>query len=309
MRIEQSSSQGSDQSRSDKQQAVRPVVPAQKKPRKRLSFGATMRLIGFFLVLGCIIAVVVIIGSIPKRYNFLVIGSDQRAQEAGRSDVLMVVSLTKSPKEPSSIITIPRDTRVEVEGHGLQKITHAYAFDVQRTDGKDLGNRDLTKSTVEKFLGIHIDGTAEVTFQSFQQIIDKLGGVNMGATGTINGEDALKIVRDRYREGGDFARANDQRDILVQTISEIKQQNAFGTVYDFLKNSSDSRITMSTPKFAMFAAYAVIRRGGHFSLADVHQGFVPGSGKYIFTPEFGKDLYYWVPDVEGTKKLVADWLS
>lgn len=304
---------------------VKPVAPASvpltkprnvrpdkaEKPKRRIkqSFFGTIRLLFTLAVIGGILYAVYLIGSIPKRYNILVIGSDQRSDEPGRSDVLMVVSLTKSPTVPPSIVTIPRDTRVEVPGHGLQKITHAYAFDVKRTDGKDLGNKNLTKQVAEDLLHVHVDATVEVTFASFQQIIDRLGGVTTQANGKLNGEEALKIVRDRFREGGDFARTADQREILVQTVREVKGQNAFSIVYDFLKNSSESRITINESQFLPFFAYAVIRRGGSFSLAGIHTDVVPGAGKMIYTPDFGKELYYWVPDAAATKKLVHDWLS
>lgn len=292
-----------------KRRNIKPAKPEKPKRRIKLSFFGTMRLLFACVAIGAVLYVVYLIGSIPKRYNILVIGSDQRAEEPGRSDVLMVVSLTKSPKDASSIVTIPRDTRVDVAGHGIQKITHAYAFDVHRTDGKDLGNKNLTKQTVENLLHIHVDATVEVTFASFQQIIDKLGGVTTTANGHLDGEQALKIVRDRFRNGGDFARTADQREILMQTVREIKGQNAFSMVYGFLKNSSESRITMNEPRFLSFFAYALIRRGGSFSLAGIHTDVVPGAGKMIYTPEYGKDLYYWIADEAGTKKLVHDWLS
>ncbi len=288
---------------------ARPDKPVKPKRRIKLSFFGVTRLLFTLVVITGILYAVYRIGSVPKRYNILVIGSDQRSDEPGRSDVLMVVSLTKSPKVPQSIVTIPRDTRVEVPGFGKQKIAHAYAFDVDRSDGKNLGNKDLTKRVVENLLNMYVDATVEITFASFQQIIDKLGGVTTEANGQLNGEEALKIVRDRFREGGDFARTADQREILVQTVQTIKSKNALSGVYDFVKNSSESRITMNTPSFAAFFAYAVVRRGGSFSLENMHTDVVPGSGKMIYTPEFGKELYYWVPDAAGMKKLVHDWLS
>lgn len=246
---------------------------------------------------------------VPKRFNILVVGSDQRSTEDGRSDVLMVVSLTKSPKDAISIITIPRDTRVAVEGHGMQKITHAYAFDVDRTDGKTLGNIALTKGTVEDFLHITINGTLEVTFDSFQAIIDNLGGVTTPTYGKLTGEQALKKVRDRYREGDDFARTADQREIFTQVLRTIRTQNAFKSVYAYLQDSSDSRTEIPTTRLMLFSAYAYLRRGGHFSLEGSHQDVIPGKGDTIYTPEFGKELYYWVPNEEATKTLVDTWLS
>lgn len=292
------------------QQVVAPVAPSEPKRRRlpKFSFRGFFRLTKFLVLLAIVLVVVVFVVGIPKRFNILVIGSDQRSEERGRSDVLMVVSIPKSPKQTMSIITIPRDTRVEVEGYGVQKITHAYALGEKPGDGKELGNPELTKQTVEQLLDIHIQGTLEVTFDSFQTIIDKLGGITVHA-GKIDGEKALKIVRDRFREGGDFARTTDQREVLTQTIREIRSQKAYSLVYNYLKDSTDSRIDIPMSKFIPFMAYAVIRRGGRFSLEGSHNDFIPGKGQSVYTPEFGKDLYYWIPDEAATAALVDEWLS
>lgn len=293
------------------QQAVGPVVSEPKKRRwfPKFSFRGLLRLTKFLIFLGVVLVVVLFIVGIPKRFNILVIGSDQRAEERGRSDVLMVVSIPKSPKQTMSIITIPRDTRVDMEGYGIQKITHAYALGEKPTDGKELGNADLTKQTVEELLSITIHGTVEVTFDSFQAIIDKLGGVTLPDQGKIDGEKALKIVRDRFREGGDFARTEDQREVFTQTVREIRAKNAYSLVYNYLKDAADSRISIPMSKFLPFMAYAIIRRGGRFSLSDAHNDFIPGKGQSVYTPEFGKELYYWIPDEAGTQALVEEWLS
>lgn len=303
---------------------ARPAAPIEQpvltpKPKRHRGRGlfAILRFLNPFrllkaaplvIVLALVAAAIIATTAIPKRFNILVVGSDQRTEEEGRSDVLMVVSLTKSPRDAISIVTIPRDTRVAVEGYGMQKITHAYAFDVQRIDGKDLGNITLTKGTVEDFLDIPIHGTAEVTFDSFQAIIDRLGGVTTPTYGKLTGEQALKKVRNRSREGGDFARTADQREIFTQVLREVRKQNAFRSVFVFLQESSDSRVDIPTTKLALFGAYAYLRRGGDFSLDGAHQDVIPGTGDSIYTPEFGKELYYWVPDEAATKLLVETWL-
>ncbi len=280
-----------------------------RRPRIRLSLRAWFRLFSAGLFAVVVIVLLIAFGAIPKRYNFLVIGSDQRTEEAGRSDVLIVVSLTKSPRDAISVVTIPRDTRVDIPGFGRQKVTHAYALGEPPQDGKKLGNAPLTKKTIEEFLDIPIHATVEVTFDSFQEIIDKLGGVDTTSKGHINGTRALKLVRNRNREGGDFARTADQREIFMNTVKEIREQNAWREIYDYLQSSSESRITMSTTHFSVFAVYATLRRGGNLSLEGLHTDVIPGYGTSIYTPEFGKALYYWIPDEEATHELVQKWLS
>lgn len=259
-------------------------------------------------MLGIVTLIALVIATIPKRYNILIIGSDQRADERGRSDVLMVLSLTKSPAEQVSLITVPRDTRVDIPDYGTQKITHAYALGDRPNDGKELGNRDLTVATMEQFLSISIHGTAEFTFTSFAELVDHLGGVTVDGK-KLSGEDALKIVRDRYREGGDFARTADQREIVGAVLQEIKAQGAYADVYGFLKDSKQARIMLGGARFGLFSAYAALRRGGQVQLSTMHTDVIPGHGERIYTPAVGKELYYWIPNEPATAALVHEWLS
>lgn len=245
----------------------------------------------------------------PKRFNVLVIGSDQRTTGEGRSDVLMIVSAARSSKDATTILTIPRDTRVEVPGYGLQKVTHAYALGEQKQDGKNLGNMKLTKETVEQFLNIRIDGTLEVTFNSFEMLIDSVGGVVTPAHGKLDGAAALKIVRDRAREGGDFARTADQREILVELAKKIRIEKKATGVFETLQKNSESRVTIPKLRLAVFGVLAYIQHGGTIDLANVHNDVIPGKGEMIYTPEFKKDLYYWVPNQAATDTIIEQWLS
>jgi LCP family protein required for cell wall assembly len=107
--------------------------------------------------------------------NILVLGSDRRpkgSREPGantsgpsRSDTIMLLRVGGGH---SARLSIPRDTVVEIPGHGLQKINAAYAF----------GGPALSISTVEGFLGIPINHLVEVNFENFPKLIDAMGGVD-----------------------------------------------------------------------------------------------------------------------------------
>lgn len=290
----------------------KPTIIHEKARGRRwpFSFFRTVKLIIFLLVVGALAAGVFALLKTPKRFNVLVIGSDQRTPEQeGRSDVLMVVSIARSPKDATTVLTIPRDTRVEVPGYGLQKVTHAYALGEQKQGGKDLGDVKLTRTTVENFLHIHLDGSLEVTFNSFEMLIDSLGGITTPTHGKLDGAAALKIVRDRAREGGDFARTADQRELLTELAKKIRVEKKGSQVFAAIQANSESRLELSKLHFAIFGALAYIQHGGTVDLANIHNDVIPGKGTLIYTPEFKKDLYYWVPDADGTKKIVTEWLS
>lgn len=266
----------------------------------------------FWLLFGVVLFVVIFFTalyvSVPKMYHFLVIGSDQRGEERARSDVLMLLTIPKNSTKPVSLITIPRDTLIQDSQYGMQKITHFYAFG-ERTESDVFGNTALTQDRVENLLGIKIAGTFEVTFDGFKNIVDEVGGVDTSA-GHLNGEQALEIVRDRYREGGDLARAEDQREILLSLAGKMKGYDALKHMYAYVQLSTFSRIRWSKYDFIQFVLAHGLSRLFHFdfSYPHVEEIVLPGTGQYIYTPDFGKELYYWVLDDKSFDEIEQKYL-
>ncbi|MBU1177786.1 LCP family protein [Patescibacteria group bacterium] len=243
----------------------------------------------------------------PNRYNILIVGSDQRGEERARSDVLMVFSIPKSPAKPTSLITIPRDSRVDIPGHGMDKITHAYVYG-DLSESSQIGNIDLTEQTVENLLDIKIHGTVEFTFESFKEIVDLVGGV-WTEDGQYDGEKALAMVRDRYRAGGDFARTADQRDVFKSILTKLKNKDTALSVYNHLQQSNKAEINIDTTKAGMFGVATYIRRFGRLSLGEIKTDFIPGQGDTIYAENFGQNLYFWVIDEGGKEKLIEELLQ
>ena len=102
--------------------------------------------------------------------NIIVLGVDERAEEhdVGRSDTLFVVMFDTN-KKAASLLSVPRDTRVRIKGHGWDKINHAYAY----------GGRELTQKTTEELLGIKINNYVMVDFKGFVGLVDAIGGVDI----------------------------------------------------------------------------------------------------------------------------------
>jgi LCP family protein required for cell wall assembly len=106
--------------------------------------------------------------------NILVLGSDRRQKDSkepgaettgfGRSDTIMLI---RTGGGHSARLSIPRDTVVEIPGHGMQKINAAHAF----------GGPALSISVIEHWLGIPINHLVEVNFENFPQLINAMGGV------------------------------------------------------------------------------------------------------------------------------------
>ena len=171
--------------------------------------------------------------------NFLVLGSDSRISggdpsqwEAGaqRTDAIMLVHLD-GDREHASVMSIPRDSWVQIPGHGSAKINAAYSY----------GGPALLVQTVEQLTGVRIDHVAIADFDSFTELTDALGGVEItvgqdvygpgdrlvvpAGTDVLDGEQALAYARQRYGlPGGDFDRVKRQqnwaRAILTKAVSQ-----------------------------------------------------------------------------------------
>lgn len=166
--------------------------------------------------------------------NILLLGSDSRISagdpsqwEAGaqRTDAIMIVQVSGDRQEVS-VVSIPRDTWVEVPGYGQAKINAAYSY----------GGPSLTIQTVEQLTGVRIDHFAIADFESFEALTDEIGGVviNLKTPQTLadtqfpagaqrlNGAQALAYTRERKSlPGGDFDRINRQQAWMRAIVSQV----------------------------------------------------------------------------------------
>lgn len=268
----------------------------------------TSFLFGFVLTLVVLVGgtVLFIASTAPKTYNVLFVGSDQRGTERARSDILFLVAFPKNANALPYFLSIPRDTKIEHKEFGLQKITHFYALGDRPDDGKQLGNIDLTTEVVEALLDVDVDATVEVTFGSFESIIDELGGAVVDGA-VLSGKDALAIVRDRFTgERTDFDRQADARKILRSLLTKVKEPLRARNILATMQKDSQSRVQYDRFRLVRFLIGAGVSRRGHITLGEMEEASLPGHGDRIYTPDFGKDLYYWVLDEEATRRLVEE---
>lgn len=196
------------------------------------------------------------IPTISEEYTrFVIFGSDSRDtddQYAGRSDTIMIVVLNNVDKK-INIISIPRDTYVNVPGYGYTKINHAYAY----------GQEQLSIKTINSNFGLNLTQYVTIDFSGLIDSIDKVGGVEVNLTQeevdfinnrvgsnnqiasaglvTLNGEQALVHSRNRY-VGNDFTRAYRQRTILISLLNKIMQKD----VDEILELSDELLVNITT---------------------------------------------------------------
>ncbi|PFG44318.1 LytR family transcriptional attenuator [Isoptericola jiangsuensis] len=167
--------------------------------------------------------------------NILVLGSDSRISagdpsqwEAGaqRTDAIMLVHLPADRKS-AVVVSIPRDSWVEVPGYGQAKINAAFSY----------GGPSLMIQTVENLTDVRIDHFVVTDFESFTSMTDALGGVQIRVPEDIgdgdqvffsagvhqmSGEEALKYTRQRYGlANGDFGRVQRQQNWMRAILGKI----------------------------------------------------------------------------------------
>ena len=157
----------------------------------------------------------------------LVAGTDQRADEVSRSDTIIYTALRPVDRK-IEMVSIPRDTRVDIPEVGADKINAAMAY----------GGMDLLSQTVENTLNNPVDHTVLVNFQSFARIIDAMGGIKMNVPQKmylpeegidleageqkLKGDDALAFVRWRGDGLGDIGRMERQSQFMQAVMDKMR---------------------------------------------------------------------------------------
>lgn len=195
-----------------------------------------------------------------KPVSLLLLGLDYRKELGSmNTDVMMVASFNPVSKT-ATVVSIPRDSDLKLEGYKRHKVNAFYAaFDSVARNDKGLEGdaakayaRDQTREMMSKFFGIDIDYTAVIDFQGFVDVVDAIGGVHVNVDKdmryvdnadhtnidlkageqTLDGEDALGFVRYRKSNRGtaassDFERNERQSQVLGAIVDKIK---SFGTI-------------------------------------------------------------------------------
>ena len=179
--------------------------------------------------------------------NIAIFAIDSRSNDYGkgnRSDGIIIASINNDTKEVK-LASVYRDTYVQIEGHGLDKITHAYSY----------GEAPLAISTLNTNLDLNIKEFVTVNFDAVAEAINELGGVTitvdsqevkyinqyiketsrvtgittnqLSAPGTLtlDGVQAVAYARIRYTEGGDYKRAERMRTVVEAAFNKLKTKS------------------------------------------------------------------------------------
>lgn len=245
-------------------------------------------------------------------FNVLISGSDTRGgfDENGRSDVIMVA--TVNPKTGTILLTsIPRDFYVTTAcdaGDGCQqgaldKITHT-----------GIHGTNTTKRTVEQLLGIEINYTFKVGFDTVTDIVDAVGGIDVNVepgyecsnflhapglsvhagVNHLNGEQALGYARERYAyTEGDRQRTKNQQQVLMGIVDKITSPAIVTNYASIMDSMSDTfSTTMSSQEISDLIKYQLNSNPKW----KMEQYMVNGTGDTLMCAELGNAAYVMVPD-------------
>lgn len=257
-------------------------------------------------------------------FNVLITGSDSRVgiEENARSDVNMVV--TVNPTTNTILLTsIPRDYYVTTvcdaadgcQNGAMDKITHTGMTGI-----------NTTKRTVENLLGIEINYTVKVGFDTVTELVDALGGVdvyvepgyalngflgdkNMSVTegwNHLNGKQALVYSRERYAyTEGDRQRTKNQQQVVMGIIDKMTSSSVLANYADLMDALGDTfQTTMSASEIQALIQYQMDKMPSW----TVEQYMVDGTGDTLMCAELGQAAYVMVPDqttVELAKRKIA----
>ncbi len=245
-------------------------------------------------------------------FNVLISGSDTRGgyDENGRSDVIMVA--TVNPKTGTILLTsVPRDFYVETacdaadgcQQGALDKITHT-----------GIHGTNTTKRTVEKLLGIEINYTFKVGFDTVTDIVDAVGGIDVNVepgyecsnflhapglsvhagVNHLNGEQALGYARERYAYSeGDRQRTKNQQQVLMGIVDKITSPaivTNYASIMDSMSNTFST--TMSNDEISSLIKYQLNSNPKW----KMEQYMVNGTGDTLMCAELGDAAYVMVPD-------------
>ena len=230
-----------------------------------------------------------------KTINFLLLGVDERSGDVGRSDTIMMLSANLATKR-IGLVSVPRDSRVDMIKYGSTKVNHAYAY----------GGITLAKQTIEKLLNVKADYYFVINFSAFKKIIDLLGGVDLdvekdmyyrddydGENGLIidlqkgqqplDAEKAIEYVRYRDEEG-DIGRVKRQQKFLNAVLAKFTSPSTILKIPSIIKEVRNS--IQTDMSFADMVEYlSFLKNGTDYKTTAF---MVPGS------PQMIDDLSYWI---------------
>ena len=292
----------------------------ERRQRKKPSFlfGLTVFIIGLFILVislniynPSLVPNELRVISLNKKLNILILGCDEVFEETenglrvikGRSDTILILSCNPF-SNTLNILNIPRDTKINIPGHGSEKINFL----------NSIGGPLFTKTCIEKLLKIKINNYVMVNVQGLNKIIDEVGGIVIDVPQRmeyrdvtamlninlfpgrqiLNGEQAVGFVRFRHDNLGDIGRIQRQQIFMRAVIKKLLDPITFTKLPEVISIYKKTILTdLQSKEIIKIANF--IR-----NIPSSNQNIV------ILPGEFGRynKVGYWIPNQDEINKIV-----
>ncbi len=239
--------------------------------------------------------------------NILVLGVDELRGNS-RSDTIMVINVNRATKK-IGLLSIPRDSRVNIKGMGLDKINHAYAY----------GGVELVKDSLSDFLQIPIRYHVVLKLSGVKEVIDEIGGVEIDVKKrmyyvdkagdlyidfkpgkqNMDGKNATGFLRYRHDLQGDIGRIDRQQQFIKAVISKMLLPQNLVKLPKLV--SDKDKYVESNLSVGQILGLAVEFKDS-LERGDLKVNTLPGDVVLI------SGLYYWQVDMASATKMIDDTL-
>ncbi|HHX51643.1 MAG TPA: LCP family protein [Clostridia bacterium] len=214
-----------------------------------------------------------------------------------------------------TLVSIPRDTRVEIPQVGFTKINHAHM--IGEIGGGNHSGTEAVLEIVSDFLQCDINYYIKVNFQGFKDIVDTIGGVDIelpapvkltfsyvvldSGNQHIDGDLALKLMKERFSlPDGDFGRQKNHL-LLIQSIVSKLLKPRYAKELPLLiqqvkENIIDTNLTVDDILSLAWAFQGM-------SQENIVHIQIPGHSYYAQDPLVQARVYYWIPDEEKVEEI------
>ncbi|ANS76609.1 hypothetical protein AWM70_20185 [Paenibacillus yonginensis] len=259
-------------------------------------------------------------GSSETRFNLLLLGIDARESEDSRTDVMMLAHVNLD-RHQVNLISIPRDTRVNLKGVGYTKINHAHL--VGELKGGSHAGTLASLQAASNLCGCTINYYMKTNFAGFVHFVDSIGGLDItleepvkltyahrtlpAGRQHLNGDLTLKLVQERHSlASGDINRQQNQALVLKTLLRTLLQPDNLvripGLLSQVKKDILDTNLSDSD-----IISLSLLAKD--LQSEDIQYEQVPGRSGKAKDPLVGKELYYWIPDLEAWERLAKKLLE
>ena len=245
--------------------------------------------------------------------DLLFLGLDEREDSndfTGRTDTIIIFHISGGQGK-NALISIPRDTRVDLEGKGWNKINAAYVY----------GGVDMTRFEIKELTGIDIDRTMVLNFNGFKRVVDILGGVWITVDEPLHdplsgadfepgrylmdGEMALSFARCRSTARADLDRMDRQQYLLNELISQKADLATISKILNPFNDASDIFTVLKEETRSDFNIWDFCSIGFMllFSSKDIERVTIPVTGATI------DGISYLLADEEEVRQFLSDYLK